>query len=80
VLPTGSDVLDDDELDEALEEDFDGFSAPEAEIELEHDERDEQDMQDESSPLSTGAFAAMEGEASEEIETAPVASSDTKPE
>jgi hypothetical protein len=74
VLPTGSDVLDDDEPDEALEEDFDGFADPVTELELEQDE------QLETSPVSTGAFAAMEGEASEEIETAPVAASDTQPE
>ena len=74
VLPTGSDVLDDDEPDEALEEDFDGFADPVTEIELEQDE------QLQTSPVSTGAFAAMGDEASEEIETAPVAASDTQPE
>jgi hypothetical protein len=70
VLPAGPEVLPEDELDE-LQEDFDGFGgeAPEA----------VGDEQLESAPVSTGAFAAMETEAPAEVETAPVAASDTQP-
>ena len=69
VLPGGAEVLPEDELEES-EDDFDMLAddAPE----LEPDERLE------ASPVSTGAFAAMEGDAPEEIETAPVAASDTQ--
>jgi hypothetical protein len=80
VLPTGSRVLDDDEPDEILEEDFDAFDEPEAELDHELDHELEQDEELEASPLSTGAFAAMEDEAADEIETAPVAASDTQAE
>jgi hypothetical protein len=73
VLPIGPHVLDeDDEPDEALEEDFDTFDEPAGEL--------EQAEELETSSVSTGAFAAMEGEASDEVETAPVAASDTQPE
>jgi hypothetical protein len=80
VLPAGPEVLPEDEIDK-FDEVEEGFEAFEEETpEVDQDEQDEQDEQLEASPISTGAFAAMEGEASPEAETAPVAGSDTEPE
>jgi hypothetical protein len=77
VLPSGPHVLPEDEFDE-IEEigdfgdfgDFDRFadSAPEL----------EQDEQLETSTVSSGAFAAMEGETPAEVEATPLASSDAQ--
>jgi len=69
VLPGGPEVLPEDELEES-EDDFDVLADEAPELEA--------DEQLEAAPVSTGAFAAMEGEAPEEIETAPVAASDTQ--
>jgi hypothetical protein len=70
VLPVAPEVLPEDDLDE-IQDDFDGFAGDTPESE--HEE------QLETTPVSTGAFAAMETEAPPEIETAPVAASDTQP-
>ena len=74
VLPSGPHVLPEDEFDE-IEEigdfgDFDRFadSAPEL----------EQDEQLETSTVSSGAFAAMEGETPAGVEATPLASSDAQ--
>jgi hypothetical protein len=74
VLPSGPQVLPEDEIDEIEEfeaiEDFDRFADPALEL--------EQDEQLESSTVSSGAFAAMEGEAPAEVEATPLASRDTQ--
>ncbi len=77
VLPAGPEVLPEDEIDEVdeVEESFEAFEEETPEV-----EHDEQDSQLEAAPISTGAFAAMEGEAAVEAETAPVSGSDTEPE
>ena len=77
VLPTGPEVLPEDDIDEVdefddVEEGFDAFHEETPEI--------EQDEQLEPSSISTGAFAAMEGDATPEAEAAPVSGSDTDPE
>ncbi|HET6174683.1 MAG TPA: hypothetical protein VFD90_18905 [Gaiellales bacterium] len=71
VLPPGPEVLPEDELEEI--EEFGTFADDPAASR-------EQDEQLESSPLSSSAFAAMGGEAEPDVETAPVAASDTPPE
>jgi hypothetical protein len=80
VLPAGPEVLPEDEIDEVdeVEESFEAFEAETPEVE--HGEQDEQDELLEAAPISTGAFAAMEGEAATEAEAAPVSRSDTDPE
>ena len=70
VLPSAPEVLSEDELEES-EDDFDALAVDLSELEAEE--------QLEASPVSTGAFAAMESVAPPEIETAPVAASDTQP-
>jgi hypothetical protein len=73
VLPTGPEVLPEDDLDEYEEiEDeyvYTAVAAPEP----------EQDERLARSAVSGGAFAAMEGEAPAELEAAPFASGDTQP-
>ena len=69
VLPVAPVVLPEDEPDE-IGEAFDAFGG-------EAPERDHSEQR-ESSPVSSGAFAAMETEAPPEIETAPVAASDAQ--
>ena len=80
VLPVGPEVLPEDEIDEVdeVEESFEAFE--EETLEVEHGEQDDQDELLEAAPISTGAFAAMEGEAATEAEAAPVSGSDTDPE
>jgi hypothetical protein len=74
VLPSGPEVLPEDEIDEIEEidaiEDFHRFADPALEL--------EQDEQLGSSTVSSGAFAAMEGEAPAEVEATPLAASDTQ--
>ena len=72
VLPGTPEVLDEDELDETFEDGFDVIADHAPEL--------EQDEQSETSPFGGSAFEAMESEAPDEIETAPVAATDTQPE
>jgi hypothetical protein len=71
VLPLAPDVLPEDEVDD-VQDDVETFADDAAEL--------EGNGQLERSPLSGGAFAAMEGDAPPAIESAPVAASDTQPE
>ena len=75
VLPAGPEVLPEDEIDELdeVEEGFDAFEEETPEV-----EQDEELAR--AAPISTGAFAAMEGDAPPEAEPAPVSGSDTDPE
>jgi hypothetical protein len=66
VLPTGPELLDEDEPDENL----DAFAREAPAL--------EPDEQLETSAVSSGAFAAMESEAPGEIETGPVTAGDTQ--